>query len=710
MSDKFDQLKDALQSEPPAPNPEARQVALNLAMARFAEKNVAHAQGTALEGRPTSSGGKGPSATWSTIMTTLKPSNWNWTPVLAGGASLAVLTLAVLSTHSLRPELFDWRETAVPPSKLAKGEAVPTPVKPGDQDALATQDTSTEQEEPMKMATAEPTPAAPVEQDDEAAMPPAPEMRALPAPSMQGAPVAGDRSGFFAGRSQMASPGSGYAVPAARLRQTDIPAPDYREQGRDRFEAFDPNPVKVVKEDPVSTFSIDVDTASYAFMRARLNQGVLPAPDSIRVEELVNYFPYDYAGPESTTVPFKTNVSVMPTPWNADTKLMRIGIKGYEPAAAQRPRANLVFLIDTSGSMQAPNKLPLLRNAFKLLLTSLDPDDTVSIVTYAGSAGTALEPTKVSDTPTILAALEKLSAGGSTAGGEGIRQAYALAEANKVDGINRVILATDGDFNVGISDKETLKDFVAREREKGVSLSVLGFGAGNYNDALMQALAQNGNGNASYIDTLNEARKVLVDDAAGTLQTIAKDVKIQVEFNPAAVSEYRLIGYETRKLNREDFNNDKVDAGEIGAGHTVTALYEIVPAGSSGRLVEDLRYQSDDAAAPADPESTDEMAFVKIRYKQPDGAKSELISTPVTGADAVSSIGGADTDARFAAAVAGFGQVLKGGRYTGDWSIDDAITLAQGARGQDPFGYRAEFLNLARLAKTAAALEPLKQR
>ncbi|BAQ16564.1 vWA domain-containing protein [Methyloceanibacter caenitepidi] len=708
MSDKFDQLKDALQGEPPAPDPQARQAALNLAMARFAEKHAARSQGTAPGRRHTSSGGMGPSAIWSAIVTALKPSNRNWTPVLAGGASLAVLTLAVLSTHSLRPDLLDWRETATEP-KLAKREAAPTPAKP-DRDAVANRDTSTAQEHPMKMATGQPTPAAPVGQDDEAAMAPAPEMQALPAPGMQGAPVTDARSGFFAGRSQMAAPGSGYAVPAARLRQMDIPAPDYFEQGRDRFEAFDPNPVKVVKEDPVSTFSIDVDTASYAYMRSRLNQGVLPAPDSIRVEELVNYFPYDYAGPDSAAVPFKTNVSLMPTPWNADTKLMRIGIKGYELAAAQQPRANLVFLIDTSGSMQAQNKLPLLRNAFKLLLTSLDPDDTVSIVTYAGSAGTALEPTKVSDTPKILAALETLSAGGSTAGGEGIRQAYALAEANKVDGINRVILATDGDFNVGISDKETLKDFVAREREKGVSLSVLGFGAGNYNDALMQALAQNGNGNASYIDTLNEARKVLVDDAAGTLQTIAKDVKIQVEFNPAAVSEYRLIGYETRKLNREDFNNDKVDAGEIGAGHTVTALYEIVPAGSSGRFVEDLRYRSNEAETSPASKNSDELAFVKIRYKQPDGDKSELISTPVTTADAVPSTSAADTDARFAAAVAGFGQVLKGGRYTGDWSIDDAIALAEGARGKDPFGYRAEFLNLARLAKTAAALEPLKQR
>lgn len=523
---------------------------------------------------------------------------------------------------------------------------------------------------------------------------------------MQPAPLARGPQGVLVGSADLSNLGARYAASP----RADVPAPQYRDQGRDRFEAFDLNPVKVVKEDPVSTFSIDVDTASYAYMRARLNQGVLPAPDSVRVEELVNYFPYDYAGPDSAATPFKANVSVMPTPWNAETKLMRIGIKGYAPPAGEQPRANLVFLIDTSGSMQAPNKLPLLRNAFKLLLTSLDPEDTVSIVTYAGSAGTALEPTKVSDSAKILAALDKLSARGFTAGGEGIRQAYALAEANKVEGVNRVILATDGDFNVGISDTETLKDFVAREREKGVSLSVLGFGAGNYNDALMQALAQNGNGNASYIDTLNEARKVLVDDAGGTLQTIAKDVKIQVEFNPAAVSEYRLIGYETRVLNREDFNNDKVDAGEIGAGHTVTALYEIVPAGSGARLVDDLRYESGDSAtARKDGAATGELAFVKIRYKEPGGDKSTLVTTPVTRADETASVQAADADARFAAAVAGFGQVLKGGRYTGGWSIDDAIALAEGARGADRYGYRSEFLNLARLAKTAAALEPLKR-
>ena len=330
---------------------------------------------------------------------------------------------------------------------------------------------------------------------------------------------------------------------------------DRHDQGRDQFTAFDPNPVKVVAEEPVSTFSIDVDTASYAFMRASLNRGVLPQPDAVRVEELVNYFAYDYVPPESTETPFAAHVSLMPAPWNDATRLLHIGIKGYEFVPEVRPPANLVFLIDSSGSMDHPNKLPLLVNSLKLLLGALAPEDTVAIVTYAGAAGTVLAPTPVAKQGTIVAALENLWAGGSTAGAEGIRQAYLLAERSFVEGgINRVILATDGDFNVGITDPDALEGYIARKRASGVFLSVLGFGMGNYNDALMQRLAQNGNGNAAYIDTLSEARKVLVDEATSTLFPIAKNVKIQVEFNPALVSEYRLIGYETRMLGARGFS------------------------------------------------------------------------------------------------------------------------------------------------------------
>jgi len=461
----------------------------------------------------------------------------------------------------------------------------------------------------------------------------------------------------------------------------------------------------VTAEEPVSTFSIDVDTASYSFVRRALMQGVLPQKDAVRVEEMVNYFPYDYPLPESRETPFRADVQIMPTPWNPGTRLMRIGIQGYALAEAEKPRANLVFLIDSSGSMNAPDKLPLLLNSFRLLLDSLDPDDTVAIVTYAGSAGTVLEPTKVSDAGRILAALERLHAGGSTAGAEGIRQAYRLAEQSfDAEGVNRVILATDGDFNVGITDIDELKGFVERKRETGVFLSVLGFGQGNLNDALMQVLAQNGNGQAAYIDTLSEARKALVEEAGSTLFPIARDVKIQIEFNPAAVAEYRLIGYETRMLRREDFNNDRVDAGEIGSGHRVTALYEITPVGSPARAMDDLRYQP--AATPeANPS---EYAWLKIRYKAPEGGASRLTETAVTRAAEVDPGEDRARETRFAAAVAGFGQLLRGGRHMGDFSYDDVAALAQGAKGDDPFGYRAEFVNLVRLAKTAAALEPLK--
>ena len=493
------------------------------------------------------------------------------------------------------------------------------------------------------------------------------------------------------------------AVDPSRMRIAAEETGAFKERGAqagDRFARVDPNRLKVVAEEPVSTFSIDVDTASYSFLRASLQRGVLPPKEAIRIEELINYFAYDYPPPPDKTTPFATQVAVLPAPWNASTRLMHIGIRGFE-LTGPRPRANLVFLIDTSGSMGRPNKLPLLVNSLRLLLGSLAPADRVAIVTYAGSSATALEPTPVSEREKILAVLNQLRSGGSTAGASGIQRAYRLARQHFLaDGVNRVILATDGDFNVGITDLDQLQGYVERERKSGVYLSVLGFGMGNLNDRLMQALAQNGNGVAAYIDTLSEARKVLVEEATSTLFPIAKDVKIQVEFNPARVSEYRLIGYESRMLAREDFQNDRVDAGEVGSGHRVTAIYEITPAGSGGERVPPLRYEPEKKPQPSG--GSGEYAFVKIRYKLPESDTSTLVSQAVTAANEHERIEQAPLDVRFAAAVAGFGQLLRGSPYTESFNYDQVIKLAQGARGEDRFGYRSQFLQLVRLARSAA--------
>ena len=455
------------------------------------------------------------------------------------------------------------------------------------------------------------------------------------------------------------------------------------------------NPIKVVTEDPVSTFSIDVDTAAYSVVRSSLMGGYMPPREAVRVEEMINYFPYAYPAPEGPH-PFQPTITVTPTPWNAGTNLVHVGIQGTLPAIEDRPPLNLVFLIDTSGSMQDANKLPLLKQSFRLMLSELRPEDEVSIVTYAGSAGQVLEPTPAAERSVILSALDRLEAGGSTAGQAGLQQAYQVAEGMAADGdgdVTRVILATDGDFNVGIHDPEALKDFIAEKRESGTYLSVLGFGRGNLDDATMQALAQNGNGTAAYIDTLSEARKVLVDQLTGALFPIANDVKIQVEFNPAQIAEYRLIGYETRALNREDFANDKVDAGDIGAGHTVTALYEVTPVGSDAIRNGPLRYSEAEVAEAAS--ISDELGFFKMRYKRPGDATSILIEAPILPGQ-----GTASDDVRFSIAMAGFGELLRGGTYLGGWDWEQAIDFANGAKGADPFGYRAEAVTLMRLAES----------
>jgi len=463
------------------------------------------------------------------------------------------------------------------------------------------------------------------------------------------------------------------------------------EPNTETFANAEANPVMVTAETPVSTFSIDVDTASWAVIRSSLTAGQLPDRAAVRIEEMVNYFPYAYPGPAPETDPFRASIATMPTPWNPGTQLVRIALQGRLPVMADRPALNLVFLIDTSGSMDAANRLPLLKQSLRLMLGKLRPEDQVAIVAYAGSAGIVLPPTAAADGTAILAALDSLAAGGSTAGAEGLTLAYQVAKSMTTDGeVSRILLATDGDFNVGVNDPEGLEAFVARNRDTAY-LSILGFGRGNLDDATMQALAQSGNGTASYIDTLNEAQKVLVDQVTGALFPIADDVKIQVEWNPAQVAEYRLIGYETRALARADFNNDRVDAGEIGAGHQVTALYEVTPPGSPALANDPLRY----GTAPA-PGDSPELGFLRLRYKAPGSNTSTLIETPITPAPA-------DADARFAAAIAGFGQLLQGSTYLNDWGWDEAIALATANRGPDDYGYRAEAVSLMRLAQSLSA-------
>jgi len=474
----------------------------------------------------------------------------------------------------------------------------------------------------------------------------------------------------------------------------DVLPPGYRDESREQYQAYADNPVFAVAETPVSTFSIDVDTGSYANVRRFLNGGQLPPKDAVRLEELVNYFPYAYPLPQGD-VPFGVSTELAVTPWNPQTRLLRIAIKASDRSVDELPPANLVFLVDVSGSMHRREGLPMVQGTLKLLVDQLRPQDRVSLVTYAGDSQVVLDSAPGSDKTKIRAAIDQLSAGGSTAGESGIQLAYQQASKHMIDGgINRILLATDGDFNVGISDFDSLKQLAADKRKSGVSLTTLGFGVDNYNERLMEQLADAGNCNYVYIDNLREARKVLVDQLGSTLATVASDVKLQLEFNPSEVSEYRLLGYENRALKREDFSNDKVDAGDIGAGHTVTALYEIVPAGGKGWL-DPLRYQA--SAQPAS--ESGELAWLRIRYKAPGEAASRLLERPIARAEAKPAAA-ASEDLRFAAAVAAFAQQLKGGRYTGDFDLAQSIALARSAKGEDRFGLRSEFIQLAEIAQS----------
>ncbi len=474
-----------------------------------------------------------------------------------------------------------------------------------------------------------------------------------------------------------------------------------RDLSQEDYNLIEDNPFFLAQTEPLSTFAIDVDTAAYSNVRRFLNDGMLPPPDAVRIEEMINYFSYDYAEPKENQ-PFAINTEVATAPWQPKHRLVRIGLQGQKIESEALPPNNLVFLFDVSGSMNDPDKLPLLKSGFRLLINELRPEDRISIVVYAGAAGLVLPPTSGAEKETILAALEKLEAGGSTAGGEGIELAYEQAAENFIeDGNNRVILATDGDFNVGMSSDSELVRLIEEKREQDIFLTVLGFGSGNLKDAKMEQLANNGNGNYAYIDSILEAKKVLVTEMGGTLLTLAKDVKIQVEFNPNVVQAYRLIGYENRLLEAQDFNDDTKDAGELGAGHQVTALYEVVPVGVDSPIalpeVDDLKYQETSAS---ETDFSSELMQLKLRYKQPTGDTSELVTQAI--ANQTLPWREMSNNFKFAAAVAEFGMLLRDSKYRGESNFDQVIELAQGAKGEDLEGYRSEFIQLA---KTAQALK-----
>ncbi|MRR06207.1 MAG: VWA domain-containing protein [Deltaproteobacteria bacterium] len=498
--------------------------------------------------------------------------------------------------------------------------------------------------------------------------------------------------------------GTNYKLAMDRYSPLPAPAPSYlpppqslspEDFNTEGYDRVNETPFLEVLKNPLSTFSIDIDTASYTNVRRFINSGKLPPPDAVRIEEMINYFSYDYPQP-SANMPFSFNTELTDSPWKPGNRLLLIGLQGVKIATKKLPPANLVFLIDVSGSMEQENKLPLLIKSFKLLVGQLRHQDTVAIVVYAGQAGLVLPATSGADKHKILAALESLQAGGSTAGGEGIKLAYRIAGENfKKHGNNRVILATDGDFNVGASSDAEMERLIEQKRKEGVFLSVLGFGMGNYKDSKMQKLADRGNGNYAYIDNLLEARKVLVSQFGGTLLTIAKDVKLQVEFNPAKVTSYRLIGYEKRLLRPEDFADDTKDAGELGSGHTVTALYEIVPAHGVSAAKQDLTYQTTQIKNGA--QTSNELATIRFRYKKADGEASREIVRKIPAS--VVALNKASENIRFAASVAEWGLVLRNSEYKGFANYAQILELARRAKGADTQGYRAEFIRLVEMSE-----------
>ena len=484
---------------------------------------------------------------------------------------------------------------------------------------------------------------------------------------------------------------------AVQVQHFHLPPPDFNTES---YARIDENDFRLVSASPLSTFSIDVDRASYANIRRFIQDGERPPVDAVRIEEMINYFPYEW-GSVGRDHPFSVTTEVWDAPWKREHRLVRVGLHARSIDTENLPPSNLVFLIDVSGSMRPDNKLPLLKKAFALLVDQLRPQDRVAIVVYSGAAGLVLPSTPGNKRNKILAALDKLRAGGSTAGGAGLELAYATAfEYFMEDGNNRVILATDGDFNVGASSDAEMVRLIEQERDGGTFLTVMGFGTGNLKDSKMEQIADHGNGNFHYVDGLLEARKVLVEEMGGTLFTLAKDVKLQIEFNPARVAGYRLIGYENRLLADEDFNDDTKDAGELGAGHTVTALYEVVPVGVPVPRdeVDDLRYQPQPDDLPASA-FEDEMMYVKVRYKDPDGTKSRLLERAVADRS-----GSPSVDFRFATAVAGFGMLLRDSEHAGDLTLSDVVGLAEKGKGDDPRGYRGEFIRLVEATRDLGLL------
>ena len=478
----------------------------------------------------------------------------------------------------------------------------------------------------------------------------------------------------------------------------DYQKPDWNTE---EYDAINENIFHDAARNPLSTFSIDVDAASYSNVRRFINNGQRPPKDAVRIEEMVNYFDYDYDQPKNDD-PFNVVTEISAAPWNTKHKLVHIGLQGKKIPTQNLPPSNLVFLIDVSGSMDEPNKLPLLKSSFKMLVNELREQDYVSIVVYAGAAGLVLEPTSGADKKKIIEALDQLEAGGSTAGGAGINLAYAVAKQHfKKDGNNRVILATDGDFNIGESSNASMERLIEEKRKDGVFLTVLGFGMGNYKDSKMETLSDKGNGNYAYIDNITEARKVLVNEFGGTLFTIAKDVKLQIEFNPAKVKAYRLIGYENRMLKSEDFNNDKKDAGELGSGHTVTALYEIIPVGVESEFykIDELKYQTTKIDPAAN--KSKELMTIKLRYKKPDEEVSKLITHPLN--DDNISLTKTSDNFRWSASVAAFGMLLRESEYVKGFTYDGVTQLAESARGIDKEGYRVEFINMVKSFGTVAS-------